>query len=69
MLGRGIGALIYERFASEGCNVAINYLSSADGAKEVAARVEKHSVKAMVIQGVRPHARPRQKLKDSGVYG
>jgi NAD(P)-dependent dehydrogenase (short-subunit alcohol dehydrogenase family) len=44
--------MICERFASEGCNVAVNYLSSEDRAKEVAANVEKHSVKAIVIQGV-----------------
>jgi NAD(P)-dependent dehydrogenase (short-subunit alcohol dehydrogenase family) len=53
MLDRGIGAMICERFASEGCNIAINYLSSEDKAKEVASNVEKHSVKAIVIQGVR----------------
>jgi NAD(P)-dependent dehydrogenase (short-subunit alcohol dehydrogenase family) len=45
--------MICERFASEGCNVAVNYLSSEDKAKEVASKVEKHSVKAIVIQGVR----------------
>ena len=49
---RGLGALICERFAAEGCNIAINYLSSEDKAKEVAAKVEKHSVKSVVIQGV-----------------
>jgi NAD(P)-dependent dehydrogenase (short-subunit alcohol dehydrogenase family) len=48
--------MICERFASAGCNVAVNYLSSEDSAKEVAAKVEKHSVKAIVIQGVRPIA-------------
>jgi len=48
---RGLGALICERFAAEGCNIAINYLSSEDKAKEVAAKVEKHSVKSVVIQG------------------
>lgn len=50
--GRGLGALICERFAAEGCNIAVNYLSSEDKAKEVAAKVEKHSVKSVVIQGV-----------------
>ena len=49
---RGLGALICERFAAEGCNIAVNYLSSEDRAKEVAAKVEKHSVKSVVIQGV-----------------
>jgi len=47
---RGLGALICERFAAEGCNVAVNYVSSEDNAKEVAARVEKHSVKSIVIK-------------------
>ena len=51
---RGLGALICERFAAEGCNIAVNYLSSEDKAKEVAAKVEKHSVKSVVIQGVGP---------------
>ena len=58
---RGLGALICERFAAEGCNIAINYLSSEDKAKEVAAKVEKHSVKSVIIQGVgwppNPHYR------------
>ncbi len=44
--------MICERFAKEGCNVAVNYLSSEDRAKEVAANVEKHNVKATIIQGV-----------------
>jgi hypothetical protein len=51
---RGLGALICERFAAEGCNIAVNYLSSEDKAQEVAAKVEKHSVKSVVIQGVGP---------------
>jgi len=46
--------MICERFASERCNIAINYLSNEDRAKEVAASVEKHSIKATVIQGVGP---------------
>jgi hypothetical protein len=35
---------------------AVSYLSSKDSAKEVATKVEKHSVKALVIQGVFPTA-------------
>jgi hypothetical protein len=54
ILDRGIGAMICERFASEGCNIAVNYVSSEDSAKDVAAKVEKHSVKAIVVQGVCP---------------
>ena len=49
---RGLGALISERLHAEGCNITVNYLSSEDKAKEVAAKVEKHSVKSVVIQGV-----------------
>lgn len=46
--------MICERFASEGCNVAVNYLSSEDKAMEVAAEIEKkYWVKAIIIQGVR----------------
>jgi NAD(P)-dependent dehydrogenase (short-subunit alcohol dehydrogenase family) len=56
MLGNGIGATICERLVSEGCNIAVNYLLSEDIAKEVATKVEKHSVKALVIQGVFPTA-------------
>jgi len=48
---RGIGAMICERFAKEGCNVAVNYLSSENKAKEVAANIEKYNVKATIIQG------------------
>lgn len=50
---RGLGELICLKFAQEGCNVAINYNSSADRAKGVAEKVEKeHGVKAFLIQGV-----------------
>ena len=62
IVGRGIGAMICERFAAEGCNVAINYLSSEDRAKEVAAKAEKHSVKAVIIQGVRQVASQYEKV-------
>lgn len=55
--------MICERFASEGCNIAINYLSSEDSAKDVAAKVEKHSVKAIVVQGVCPTANRDMKEK------
>ncbi|KAL3472779.1 hypothetical protein BJX99DRAFT_209053 [Aspergillus californicus] len=49
---RGLGALVAEKFAAEGCNVAINYFSSKDAAEKVAADIrEKHGVNVIVIQG------------------
>jgi NAD(P)-dependent dehydrogenase (short-subunit alcohol dehydrogenase family) len=50
---RGLGALICEKFAEEGANIMINYVSAADRAEEVKQRCEKHGVKAAIIQGVR----------------
>lgn len=47
---RGLGALICEKFAEEGANVMVNYVSAADKAKEVAAKVESKGVKTAVIQ-------------------
>jgi len=48
---RGLGALIAEKFAEEGCNVAVNYLQAADRAEQVAEKVRGHGRKAVVIQG------------------
>ena len=50
---RGLGALICEKFAAEGSNVAVNYVSSKDRADEVAEKVRGFGVKAVVIQAVR----------------
>ena len=47
---RGIGRAIAERFASEGANVAINYSSSADAAREVADAAVAHGVEARIYQ-------------------
>jgi NAD(P)-dependent dehydrogenase (short-subunit alcohol dehydrogenase family) len=47
---RGIGAAIAERYASEGCNVVINYLSSSDKAEEVRKRVEEKGVEAICVK-------------------
>lgn len=53
VLNRGLGALVAERFAAEGSNVAINYVASADRAKETAEKIEKeYGVKTVVLQGV-----------------
>ena len=56
MLVKGIGAMIYESLTSESCNIAVSYLSSENSAKDVAAKVEKRSFKALVIQEVFPTA-------------
>ncbi|KAK5073973.1 hypothetical protein LTR64_006886 [Lithohypha guttulata] len=48
---RGLGALICEKFAAEGSNVAVNYVSSKDRAEEVAKKVESYGVKAICIRG------------------
>lgn len=51
---RGLGALVAEKFAAEGSNIAINYVSNADRAKETAAKIEsQYKVKVVVLQGVR----------------
>ncbi len=50
---RGLGALICQKFAQEGANIVVNYVSSVDRAKEVQQACEKHGVKASIIQGVR----------------
>lgn len=42
-----------EKFASEGSNVAINYMSSKEAAEKLASDVaSKYNVKTVVIQGV-----------------
>lgn len=48
---RGIGRAIALRFAAEGADVAINYVSNEDAAREVAAAVEKLGRKAAIYQG------------------
>lgn len=50
---RGLGALLAEKFASEGCSVAINYNASEKRARQVAERIAKHfEVQAIAIKGV-----------------
>ncbi|RLL97780.1 hypothetical protein CFD26_104979 [Aspergillus turcosus] len=49
---KGLGAVICQQFAAEGCNVAINYYSSRDVAEDLANRLAKdYSVKCIVLQG------------------
>ncbi|KAJ5130098.1 uncharacterized protein N7515_006137 [Penicillium bovifimosum] len=49
---RGLGAISAEKFAAEGSNVAINYVSSKDVAEKLAADLaSKYGVKTVAIQG------------------
>lgn len=49
---RGLGAEIARKFAAEGSNVAINYVSSQKPANELAKELQdRYSVKTSVIQG------------------
>ncbi|KAM0263728.1 hypothetical protein ACHAQJ_001042 [Trichoderma viride] len=50
---RGLGALICKKFAQEGANVAINYLSNAEAAQQVADSLAKEysGIKTFIIQG------------------
>jgi hypothetical protein len=44
---------VAEKFATEGCNVAINYNASQERANQVARKVEKeYQVKSLVVRGV-----------------
>lgn len=52
-MNRGLGALVAEKFAAEGSNVAINYNSNKAAADNVASEISsKYGVKTIVIQGV-----------------
>ncbi|KAL7905150.1 hypothetical protein GGI35DRAFT_472012 [Trichoderma velutinum] len=47
----GLGAVICKKFAEEGANVAVNYVSNADAAQQVADSLKEYSVKTVIIQG------------------
>ncbi|KAI1616123.1 short chain dehydrogenase [Exophiala viscosa] len=47
---RGLGALICEKFAAEGSNVVVNYVSSKDRAEEVAEKCKGLGAKVAVVQ-------------------
>lgn len=49
---RGLGALICEKFAEEGSNVMVNYVSAEDKANEVVKSCQQRGVKAYAIKGV-----------------
>jgi 3-oxoacyl-[acyl-carrier protein] reductase len=48
---KGIGASIAEHLAAEGATVAVNYVSSKNGADAVVARINQKGGKAIAIQG------------------
>ncbi|KIW16299.1 hypothetical protein PV08_06350 [Exophiala spinifera] len=48
---RGLGALICEKFAAEGCHVMVNYHSREDRAREVVEKVRACGVQAFAIHG------------------
>jgi len=48
-----LGAVVAQKFAAEGCNIAINYVGNHDRAKQTAQKLEKeYGTKMVVIQGV-----------------
>ena len=47
---KGIGRAIAERFGADGCEVGVNYRSSAEAAEETVARVEEAGGSAIAIQ-------------------
>ena len=49
---RGLGAVICEKFVSEGANVAINYANSKEPADELAKKLEKYGTKIVVFKAV-----------------
>ncbi|CAI7592639.1 unnamed protein product [Penicillium pancosmium] len=49
---RGLGALVAQKFAAEGSNIAINYMSNKESADNTAAEIaSKYNVKTIVVQG------------------
>ncbi|KAJ9642512.1 hypothetical protein H2201_007909 [Coniosporium apollinis] len=49
---RGLGAVIAQKFAAEGCNIAINFASRAELANELATQLKTtYNVMTVVIQG------------------
>ncbi|PGH07845.1 hypothetical protein GX51_01555 [Blastomyces parvus] len=48
---RGLGALVAEKFAAEGSNIALNYVSNEARAKETAEKLEKeYNAKVVLVQ-------------------
>lgn len=50
---RGLGAVISEKFANQGCNVAVNYNASKERAEQITSKLTKeYNVKSFVVHGV-----------------
>lgn len=53
LLNRGLGALVAQKFAAEGSNIAINYMSNQESADQLASEIAtQYKVKTIVVQGV-----------------
>ena len=48
---RGVGALTAKKLGAEGCDVAINYVTSQNAAKQVAEEIVKGGSKAIILKG------------------
>lgn len=48
---RGLGALVAKKLGAEGCDVAINYVSNQDSAKQVAEDIVKSGTRAIILKG------------------
>jgi NAD(P)-dependent dehydrogenase (short-subunit alcohol dehydrogenase family) len=60
---RGLGAEAAKRFAGEGCNIVVNYVSSTEVAEELAkGLMAGYGVKAVAIQGYVPRSKKKQPL-------
>lgn len=65
---RGLGALIAEKFAIEGCNIAVNYNASKERAEGVVEKLTKeYKIKSFVIHGVRSCDRKQTRLIPNNV--
>lgn len=50
---RGLGEVVVLKFAAEGCNVAINYVSSEEKARELKEKIEREfGVRGFCLRGV-----------------
>lgn len=64
-VNRGLGALVAQKFAAEGSNIAINYVSNKEAADRVASNLAKeYNVKTIVVQGVCRKLRARFQIID-----
>lgn len=61
--------MICEKFAAEGANIAINYMSSKDAAEELAKKVEAHGVKAIVVKADAEKPEDNKRLVEETVAG